>query len=51
MTAAEFKATINNAIAEETDADTIAKMEIVREFFTNASFRRFVSDQSWEATK
>lgn len=34
----------NAAIANETDADRIAKVELLREFFTNDTFRKQFSE-------
>ena len=37
----------NKAIANETDADRIAKIEICREYFTNTKFREALQDHLW----
>ena len=43
-----FIDTINAEIANSNNGDSIAKMEIVREFFTNANFRQLLSDTTFE---
>lgn len=40
MTNAEARNIFNAAIANETDADRIAKVELLREYFTNEAFRK-----------
>lgn len=39
FTDADFKNGINQEIANTTDADQIAKLEVIREYFTNPEFR------------
>ena len=42
------KAIFNQVIAQQADADKIAKLEIVREFFTNPDFRKYLEDTAWQ---
>ena len=39
MNAGTIKAEMNKAIAKVSDPTTIARMEVVREYFTNPEFR------------
>ncbi len=39
MTNTEIRSEMNKAILQQTDPDTIARMEVVREFFTNPDFK------------
>lgn len=45
MTTEQAIEIFNAAIAKETDADKIAKLELVREFYTNKAFREALSDK------
>jgi len=45
MTSTEAKEIFNAALANETDADRIAKVELLREYFTNTSFRAAMADE------
>lgn len=44
MTTQEVIDMFNAAIAKETDADKIARLELVREFYTNKAFREALTD-------
>jgi len=45
MNANEAREIFNAAIANQTDADKIAKLELAREYFTNADFRAAMQDE------
>ena len=45
MTNTEAREIFNAAIANETDADRIAKVELLREYFTNPEFRAAMADE------
>ncbi len=47
MTDAEAKNIFNKVIENQTDGDTIAKLEILREYFTNAEFKTNLQDFVW----
>jgi len=51
MTATEARQVFDSAIATETDADRIAKLELLREYFTNADFRKALEDHVWELSR
>ena len=48
MTRNEARAIFNQAIENETDADRIAKIELLREYFTNPEFRQKLADYVYE---
>lgn len=48
MTNEAAREVFNQVIANQTDTDTIARIEIVREYFTNADFRKAMEDMVWE---
>ena len=48
MTDTEARKVFNQMIAESTDADQIAKLEVVREYFTNQDFRANLEQFSWD---
>lgn len=41
----EARQIFDNAIASQTDADQIAKLELMREYFTNPAFRKALEDK------
>lgn len=41
----------NQVIANQTDADKIANLEICREYFTNPAFAKALADHLWENRK
>lgn len=45
LTNTEDREIFNAAIAGETDADRIAKVELLREFFCNPAFRVAMADE------
>jgi hypothetical protein len=45
MTNTEAKEIFNAAIAGETNADRIAKVELLREYFTNPTFRAAMENE------
>ncbi len=47
MTNTEAAAKFNEAIAQMTDPDQIAKAEVAREYFTNPAFKKAVEEYSW----
>ena len=47
MTDTEAKNIFNKVIENQTDGDTIAKLEILREYFTNAEFKTNLQDFVW----
>lgn len=51
MTATEARAIFDQAIANTADPDRIAKIELMREYFTNADFRKALEDHVWELTQ
>ncbi len=51
MTNEQAKAIFNKAISATADADQVARLELVREYFTNPIFRRALEDHSWSLTK
>lgn len=46
-----FKRLINNRISSEINPDEIAKLELVREFYTNDNFRQCLKDYLWNNRK
>lgn len=50
MTTQEARQTFNAAIKATADPDAVAKLEIVREYFTNAEFRAKLEDFTFERT-
>ena len=44
MTDQEFRDIVNGVIANESDPDEVAKLELVREYFSNPDFRQWMSD-------
>lgn len=51
MTASDAKAIFNKAIAATTDADAIARLELVREYCTNPEFKMALQDHLWEMSQ
>lgn len=47
----QIKEIFNTVIAEQTDADTIANLEICREYFTNPEFKSALEEYSWNQTQ
>lgn len=47
MTATDARAVFDEAIAQETDPDRIARVELLREFFCNEEFRQFIYSESF----
>ena len=47
MTNTEARKILNSAIANETNADKVAKLEVVREYLTNPDFRKKLEDYVW----
>ena len=45
LTNTEAREIFNAAIANETDADRIAKVEMLREYFCNPAFRESMADE------
>lgn len=45
MTNNEAREIFNQAIANEKDADRIAKVELLREYFTNPTFRSAMEEE------
>lgn len=44
---ADIKNIFNQVINEQTDKDTIAKLEIAREYFTNPDFKAKLEEYTW----
>jgi hypothetical protein len=51
MTNQQAKEVFNQAIRNTTDANAIAKIELAREFFTNASFRKALENHVWQLNR
>jgi hypothetical protein len=51
MTNQAAREVFNQVIANLTDADQIAKIELAREYFTNPTFAKALADHLWEAQK
>ncbi len=51
MTTEQAKAIFTAAIEKETNADRIAKLELLREYFTNPTFRKTMEDHTFENQK
>ena len=51
MTNEEARNVFNQVISQTTDADEIAKLELLREYFTNADFRSAMHDMVWEVNQ
>ena len=51
MTTEQAREIFNQAAANTTDADAIARIELAREYFTNPQFRKFLEDKTWEINK
>jgi hypothetical protein len=51
MTNQQAREVFNQAIANTTDGDAIARIELAREYFTNPSFRKALEDHLWEAAR
>lgn len=51
MTNEAAREIFNQAIANTTEADQIARIELCREYFTNPKFRKFVEDATWEINR
>ena len=47
MTNEQAREIFNAAIASETDSDRIAKVELMREYFCNETFRTVLHDHVW----
>jgi hypothetical protein len=47
----KFAEIVNAEIAKENNGDRVANLEIIREYFTNDSFREYMEDASFAATK
>lgn len=47
MNTEQAKRIFNDAIAKQTDADKVARLELVREYFTNPEFRTALHDHVW----
>lgn len=45
MTNTEAREIFNKALANETNADRIAKVELLREYFTNPAFRAAMEEE------
>ena len=48
MTTNQAREIFNQAAANATDADAIARIELAREYFTNPTFRKALADHLWE---
>jgi hypothetical protein len=48
MTNQAAREVFNAAIAAQTDADKIARIELAREYFTNPTFRKALEDHVWQ---
>ena len=51
MTNQAAREVFNQVIANEADADKIARLEVCREYFTNPTFRKALQDRLWENRK
>lgn len=51
MTTQEARKIFNQAIAQHTDKDAIAHLELCREYFTNPKFRKALEWHTWELNK
>jgi protoheme ferro-lyase len=51
MTTTEARAVFNSVIATESNPDRVAKLELLREYFTNPEFRKALEDHVWELTQ
>lgn len=51
MDSQQARAIFDQAIANTTDLDRIARIELMREYFTNADFRKVLEDHVWEVTR
>ena len=51
FTDADFKNGINQEIANTTDADKIARLEVLREYFTNPEFRAKLEEVTFNNRK
>jgi hypothetical protein len=51
MNTSEVRAIFNQVIATESNPDKVARLEIVREYFTNPDFRRKMEDYTWQKQK
>lgn len=49
LTADDARAFFDAAIAEESNPDTVAKLELAREYFTTPGFAERLADFCWEA--
>jgi hypothetical protein len=47
FTATDARQVFNVAIANAKDADQIAKIELLREYFTNPDFRKFMESSTF----
>jgi hypothetical protein len=51
MTNEAAREVFNQVIANQTDADTIARIELCREYFTNPAFAKALALHLWEDRK
>jgi hypothetical protein len=51
MTNQAAREVFNQVIAKQSDADTIARLELCREYFTNPQFAKALADHLWENRK
>jgi len=51
MTNQAAREVFNQVIANQTDADKIAKLELAREYLTNPAFRAALENHLWETRK
>lgn len=51
MTTDQAREVFAAALANETDADRIAKVELCREYFCNAEFRQALSDEVYRLSQ
>jgi hypothetical protein len=50
MTNEQAREVFNAAAATAKDADQLARIELAREYFTNAKFRKALEQHIWEMT-
>ena len=51
MTNQAAREVFNHVIANQTDSDKIANLELCREYFTNQTFRKALENHLWENRK
>jgi hypothetical protein len=51
MTTTQAREVFNTAIKSAKNAEQVARIELAREFFTNADFRKNLSDYVWNLNK